>query len=82
MSITLTMHGGGPQANDSDPETLWVIGQTTRTTDRWERRSRCEDLSMGLVCLKVGLAGSMKAICQVGDLDARDYRYGRQDRPG
>ena len=23
----------------SDPETLWVIGQTSRTTDRWERRT-------------------------------------------
>ena len=28
----------------SDPETLWVIGQTARNTDRWERRSACEDL--------------------------------------
>ena len=27
----------------SDPETLWVIGQVSRTTDRWERRTRCED---------------------------------------
>ena len=41
----------------SDPETLWVIGQTSRTTDRWERRSRCEDLCMGLVCFEGGTRG-------------------------
>lgn len=38
----------------SDPKPLWVIGQTSRTTDRWERRSRCEDMSMGLVCFEGG----------------------------
>ena len=38
----------------SDPETSWVIGQTSRTSDRWERRSRCEDLCMGLVCFEGG----------------------------
>ncbi|MCZ6677783.1 MAG: Gfo/Idh/MocA family oxidoreductase [Candidatus Poribacteria bacterium] len=41
----------------SDPETLWVVGQTSRTTDRWERRSRCEDLCMGLVCFEGGTRG-------------------------
>ena len=41
----------------SDPETLWVIGQTSRTTDRWERRSICEDLCMGLVCFEGGARG-------------------------
>ena len=41
----------------SDPETLWVIGQASRTTDRWERRSRCEDLCMGLVCFEGGARG-------------------------
>ena len=38
----------------SDPETLWVIGQTSRFSDRWERRSACEDLCMGLVCFEGG----------------------------
>ena len=38
----------------SDPETLWVIGQTSRTTDKWERRTRCEDLCMGLICFEGG----------------------------
>lgn len=38
----------------SDPETLWVIGTTSRTTDRWERRTICEDLCMGLVCFEGG----------------------------
>ncbi|NKB69553.1 MAG: hypothetical protein GKR89_20985 [Candidatus Latescibacteria bacterium] len=41
----------------SDPETLWVMGQASRTTDRWERRSRCEDLCMGLVCFAGGARG-------------------------
>ena len=41
----------------SDPETLWVIGQTGRESDRWERRSRCEDLCMGLVCFEGGARG-------------------------
>ena len=38
----------------SDPETLWVIGQAARTSDRWERRTICEDLCMGLVCFEGG----------------------------
>ena len=41
----------------SDPEVLWVIGQASRTTDRWERRSRCEDLCLGLVCFEGGARG-------------------------
>ena len=41
----------------SDPEPLWVIGQTARESDRWERRSRCEDLCMGLVCFEGGVRG-------------------------
>ncbi len=41
----------------SDPETLWVIGQVSRTTDRWERRTRCEDLCMGLICFEGGARG-------------------------
>ena len=40
-----------------DPEPLWVIGQASRTTDRWERRSICEDLCMGLVCFAGGARG-------------------------
>lgn len=47
----------------SDPETLWVIGTTSRTTDRWERRTICEDLCMGLVCFE----GGARAIYE-GDL--------------
>ena len=37
-----------------DPKPLWVIGQTSRTTDKWERRVRCEDLCMGLICCEGG----------------------------
>ena len=38
-----------------DPETRWVVGNVSRTTDRWERRSPCEDLCMGLVCFASGV---------------------------
>lgn len=41
----------------SDPETLWVIGQVSRSTDRWERRTHCEDLCMGLICFEGGTRG-------------------------
>ncbi|MDE0301202.1 MAG: Gfo/Idh/MocA family oxidoreductase [Candidatus Poribacteria bacterium] len=41
----------------SDPETLWVIGQISRTTDKWERRTLCEDLCMGLICFEGGARG-------------------------
>ena len=41
----------------SDPETEWVVGQTSRYTDRWERRNRCEDFVMGLVCFEGGTRG-------------------------
>ena len=41
----------------SDPETLWVIGQMSRTTDRWERRTICEDLCAGVICFEGGMRG-------------------------
>lgn len=41
----------------SDPKTLWVVGQTSRTTDRWERRTICEDMCMGLICFEGGTRG-------------------------
>jgi predicted dehydrogenase len=37
-----------------DPEADWVIGQVSRHTDKWERRTRIEDLCMGLICFKTG----------------------------
>jgi UDP-N-acetyl-2-amino-2-deoxyglucuronate dehydrogenase len=40
-----------------DPMPLWVIGQVGRDTDRWERRVRCEDLCMGLICFEGGIRG-------------------------
>lgn len=40
-----------------DPMPLWVIGQTSRKTDKWERRVRCEDLCMGLICFEGGIRG-------------------------
>jgi predicted dehydrogenase len=40
-----------------DPQPLWVIGQVSRKTDRWERRVRCEDLCMGEICFEGGVRG-------------------------
>ncbi|MBI1925271.1 Gfo/Idh/MocA family oxidoreductase [Candidatus Poribacteria bacterium] len=40
-----------------DPEPLWVIGQVSRKTDKWERRVRCEDLCMGEICFEGGIRG-------------------------
>jgi len=40
-----------------DPMPLWVIGQVARKTDKWERRVRCEDLCMGLICFEGGIRG-------------------------
>ena len=40
-----------------DPEPLWVIGQVSRKTDKWERRVRCEDLCMGEICFEGGFRG-------------------------
>jgi len=37
-----------------DPKALWVIGQVSRHTDKWERRTRIEDLCMGLICFEGG----------------------------
>ncbi len=40
-----------------DPMPLWVIGQVSRRTDRWERRVRTEDSCMGLICFEGGIRG-------------------------
>lgn len=40
-----------------DPKPLWVIGQVSRETDKWERRVRCEDLCVGLICFEGGIRG-------------------------
>ena len=40
-----------------DPEPLWLIGQVSRKTDKWERRVRCEDLCFGEVCFSGGIRG-------------------------
>ena len=44
-----------------DPKALWVIGQTSRVTDKWERRVRCEDLCMGLICFEGGIRGTYES---------------------
>ena len=40
-----------------DPKPLWLIGQASRETDKWERRVRTEDLCMGLICFEGGIRG-------------------------
>jgi predicted dehydrogenase len=40
-----------------DPETLWVLGQVSRKTDRYERRMRIEDFSAGIICFEGGTRG-------------------------
>ena len=40
-----------------DPEPLWLIGQVSRKTDKWERRVRCEDLCFGEICFDGGIRG-------------------------
>ncbi|MCE2394605.1 Gfo/Idh/MocA family oxidoreductase [Candidatus Poribacteria bacterium] len=40
-----------------DPEPLWLIGQVSRRTDKWERRVRCEDLCMAEICFEGGIRG-------------------------
>ena len=52
-----------------DPKALWVIGQTSRETDKWERRVRCEDLCMGLICFEGGIRGVYES-----DLPAPELR--------
>lgn len=37
-----------------DPKAVWVMGQVSRHTDKWERRVRIEDCCMGLVCFEGG----------------------------
>ena len=40
-----------------DPVPLWLIGQASRKTDKWERRVRCEDLCFGEICFDGGIRG-------------------------
>jgi predicted dehydrogenase len=40
-----------------DPKPLWLYGQVTRRTDRWERRVRAEDRCMAVICFKNGVRG-------------------------
>ena len=39
------------------PKPLWLIGQVSRKTDKWERRVRCEDLCFGEICFEGGIRG-------------------------
>jgi len=37
-----------------DPQAVWVMGQLSRHTDRWERRVRIEDRCAGVICFENG----------------------------
>lgn len=37
-----------------DPKVKWVMGQVSRHTDKWERRTRIEDRCTGLICFENG----------------------------
>jgi predicted dehydrogenase len=51
-----------------DPKPLWVIGQCSRKTDKWERRVRCEDLCMALVVCEGVSVGNGVRITYESDL--------------
>jgi predicted dehydrogenase len=40
-----------------DPTPLWLIGQLSRRTDKWERRVRTEDLCACIICFEGGTRG-------------------------
>ncbi len=44
-----------------DPAPIWVIGQVTRKTDRWERRVRCEDRCAAIIAFEGGIRGTYES---------------------
>ncbi|GIX06934.1 MAG: hypothetical protein KatS3mg115_1337 [Candidatus Poribacteria bacterium] len=44
-----------------DPKPLWLIGQVSRKTDRWERRVRAEDLCACIICFEGGTRGTYES---------------------
>lgn len=44
-----------------DPRPVWVIGQVTRKTDRWERRVRCEDRCAAIIAFEGGIRGTYES---------------------
>ncbi len=44
-----------------DPRPIWVIGQVTRKTDRWERRVRCEDRCAAIIAFEGGIRGTYES---------------------
>ena len=44
-----------------DPRPVWVIGQVTRKTDRWERRVRCEDKCAAIIAFEGGTRGTYES---------------------
>lgn len=44
-----------------DPKAEWVMGQASRSTDRWERRVRIEDCCAGIICFEGGMRFVMES---------------------
>ncbi len=44
-----------------DPRPVWVVGQVTRKTDRWERRVRCEDRCAAIIAFEGGIRGTYES---------------------
>lgn len=58
-----------------DLKALWVIGQVSRHTDKWECRVRIEDLCMGLICFDGGTRFVIESDLPKPDLPSSDI-YG------
>lgn len=51
-----------------DPKAEWILGQVSRTTDRWERGGRIEDLTGALI----GFEGGARALIEI-DMPGTPY---------
>lgn len=58
-----------------DPDPIWLIGNLSRRTDRWERRVRTEDLCAFLLCFEGGARGTYESDMPGPDLN-RHIVYG------
>lgn len=43
-----------------DPKVEWILGQVKRSTDRWERGGRIEDLTGAIICFEGGVRALME----------------------
>ena len=60
-----------------DPKPVWVMGQVTRKTDRWERRVRCEDKCAAIIAFEEGVRGTYESDLPAPSLQG-DIIYGTE----